>query len=310
MTLPLDKLAAGVWVADGAWSTQLRQRGCPPAAPAELANLERPQLVATLAREYLAAGAQFLCTNTFAANRLALAARAPQADIGALNRAGAELARQAAEQAAPPPRLPGTARAIVLGVIGPSGRILAVGEAKEPQLVEVFSEQARALAEGGVDALLLETFSELAEITIAIRAVKEATGLPVFASMSFDSGPQRTRTLMGAEAHGCAAALEGAGAEVVGCNCGTGIADVLPTVVAMRAATKRPLWVKPNAGLPELEEGRPVYRVSAEDFVDPAPTLLEAGATILGGCCGTGPEHIRRLAALVEARARAARRAS
>ena len=219
-------------------------------------------------------------------------------DVTELNRAGAELARRAAEGH----------EIVVVGSIGPSGKILAVREISEDKLSPVFAEQAQALAAGGVDAILLETFSELAEILIALKAAQGATGLPVIASMSFDSGPQRTRTMMGARAEDCAAALDDAGAAVVGCNCGGGIDKFLPAVVALRGATKLPLWVKPNAGLPELVDGRAVYRQTPEEFTAVVPTLMDAGANILGGCCGTGPEHIRRVAALVASRHRAASR--
>ena len=215
-----------------------------------------------------------------------------------LNAAGVALARRAIADR----------DVLVIGAISPSGKILAVSEVGEDELLEAFSEQAQALAEAGVDAIVLETFSELAEILLALRAVKTATRLPVIASMSFDSGPQRTRTIMGARAEDCAAALDDAGADVVGCNCGSGINTVLPAVVALRGATALPLWVKPNSGLPELEDGRAVYRHSPEQFTAIVPTLIDAGANILGGCCGAGPEHIRRLAALVGSRRRRAAR--
>jgi methionine synthase I (cobalamin-dependent) len=209
--------------------------------------------------------------------------------VAEINRRGAELAREAI----------GDRQAFVAGSIGPSGKILAIREATEEQLTPIFAAQAAALAAGGADAILLETFSELAEVLLALRAAKDATGLPVIASLSFDSGPQRTRTMMGAEAGECASALEDAGADVVGCNCGSGISNVLPAVVALRAATSLPLWVKPNAGLPELEDGRAVWKQTPEEFASFVPQILEAGANIVGGCCGSGPEHVRRVVAVV-----------
>ncbi|MEW6250584.1 MAG: homocysteine S-methyltransferase family protein [Planctomycetota bacterium] len=278
-----------VLTADGGISTQLQLRGVPTGVMAETANLTHPQIVHALAQAYLDAGAQVLTTNTFAANCMALERRRVPHSAEEVNRRGAELAREAV----------GSRPASVGGSIGPSGKILAICEATEEQLAPVFEEQARALAAGGAELIILETFSELKEILLALRVVKDATGLPVVASMSFDSGPQRTRTMMGAQAGECATALEDAGADVIGCNCGGGIATILPAVVALRAATTRPLWVKPNAGLPELEEGRAVWRQTPEDFATHVPQLLEAGANIIGGCCGSGPEHIRRVAAVV-----------
>ena len=294
MKLSFESLRDGLTVADGGWSTQLWMRGVPSGTLAELATLTHPQIVSNLAREYVAAGAQFVTTNTFSANRIMLEKRRVAAGVAELNRAGARLAREAV----------GQSDVLVVGSIGPSGKILAVREAAEEELTQVFAEQAAALAEGGADAIVLETFSELAEILVALKAVRSACQLPVIASMSFDSGPQRTRTMMGAKAEDCAAALEDAGADVVGCNCGTGIGHVLPAVVALRHATRLPLWVKPNAGLPDLEDGQAVYRQTPEEFVRHVPELIDAGANILGGCCGTGPEHIRRLAALVASRRR------
>jgi methionine synthase I (cobalamin-dependent) len=299
--LNLEALRLRPCAADGAWATALRARGWPLDAAVELANVEQPALVSALAAEYLAAGARFLTTNTFSANRLMLKRRRVGADATELSRNAAELVHAAAVAAAPE-----SGRAWIAGSIGPSGRILAVHEATEAELRANVAEQAEALASGGADVLLLETFSELAELLIAVDEARRATALPIIASLSFDSGPQRTRTLMGAEAGACAAALTDAGADVIGCNCGSGISDVLPAVVALRANTNRPIWVKPNAGLPELEDGRPVWRQTAEDFAACVPQLVEAGACIIGGCCGTEPEHVRRVAALLAPPARTA----
>lgn len=284
-----DELGQGVTVADGSWSTQLHKRGFDPQTMAEAATIERPELVTSLTREYAEAGARFLTTNTFAANRYTLARRQSPHSVADVNRRAAELARGAAEPFS----------AWVIGSVGPTGKILVVQETPEDELAAAFTEQIQALAAGGVDAILLETFSELAEILLAIKAARQACELPVFASMSFDSGPQRTRTMMGVEAATAAGALDEAGADVVGCNCGAGVSYVLPVVFAMRSATSRPLWVKPNNGLPELEDGAPVYKQTPEDFAAPIATLIEAGANIIGGCCGSGPEHIKRVAHIV-----------
>lgn len=298
MKLDPSTLLETVSVADGGWSTQLQMRGAPTDVPAEAVNLTHAEIVQRLAQEYLDAGARFITTNTFGANRWNLERRKLGVAVADINRRGAELARQAV----------GDRQAFVAGSIGPCGKILAIREVTEPQLEPMIAEQAEALAAGGADVILLETYSELAEILLALRVVKERTKLPVIASMSFDAGPQRTRTMMGAKAEDCAAALEEAGADAIGCNCGAGVNTILPAVVALRGATSRPLWVKPNAGLPDLEAGRTVYRQTPEEFTAITPTLIEAGANILGGCCGTGPEHIRRLAAVVAGRQRAAQR--
>ena len=292
MSGDLTALRDAVTVADGGWSTQLQLRGFPTGIMPETANVTHPDLVLNLAREYVEAGARFLTTNTFGANPATLARRKSSQTVTDINRRGAELARQASAEAG----------ALVIGSLGPSGKILAVGETNEDELRDIFGPPARALAEGGVDAFVLETFSEIAEVLVAIMVVREETGLPVIASMSFDSGPQRTRTMMGAAAQECAAALEDAGVSVIGCNCGSGIEHALPAVVALRAATNLPLWVKPNAGLPELEGGATVWKQTPEEFAAHIPPLIEAGANILGGCCGSGPEHIRKIAAVIARR--------
>lgn len=283
--IDLSALTSTIRVADGAWGVELASGAD---VVAELANLERPEDVVALGRAYVAAGAEVLSTNTFAANRAMFERRGVDADAREVCRRGAELARVAVR---------GTGVAVA-GVIGPSGGILAVGERRAGDLGEVFREAAEGLVAGGADLLVLETFTELAEATAALEAVR-AAGASVVASMSFASGPQRMQTVMGDFAGDCARALAAAGADMVGCNCGAGAALALPAVVAMRAATNLPLWVKPSVGLPDLVDGRAVYPQTPEEFAAGVSPLIDAGATIVGGCCGAGPEHVRRLAALV-----------
>lgn len=293
MKFDAQSYAGKLAVSDGGWSTLLRQRGA-PAPLAELANVECPHLVAGLAREFLAAGAEILTTNTFAANPLMLKARGIETEAERIIRAGVEVARaEIASREVP-----------LVGVMGPSGKILAVNEAPEAEVAESFRLHSRALADAGADAICLETFSEMAEALLAVRTVRGTVDLPIIACMSFDSGPQRTRTVMGSEAAEAASALAEAGADVVGMNCGGGVAHALAPVVALRANMKLPLWVKPSIGLPDLVDGELQYPQTPEDFCEPIPNLLEAGANIIGGCCGVGPEHIRRLAAIVASRRR------
>ncbi len=294
MTINAEMFKGVVAVADGGWSTQLQMRGVPTDAMAETANFTHPDVVRDLGRAYVDAGARFITTNTFAANRWTLERREVEQSVAEVNRRGAELAREAV----------GRGGALVAGSIGPSGKILAVRETTEDELTPLFEEQAKGLAEGGADLIVLETFSEVAEILLALKVAKDATGLPIVASMSFDSGPQRTRTMMGAKAEECAAALDDGGADIIGANCGGGIDLILPAVVALRAATERPLWVKPNAGMPELIEGRAVWRQTPDEFAAKVPTLLDADVNIIGGCCGSGPEHIEQVASVVARRSK------
>jgi methionine synthase I (cobalamin-dependent) len=183
----------------------------------------------------------------------------------------------------------------VFASIGPTGKLLLTGETTEEELRAVFSEQVRALAEGGAEAIVIETMSDLTEAKAALAAAKE-TGLPVVACMVFDTGKNRDRTMMGATPEQVARELTEAGASAVGANCGSGIEAYVPVCRRLRAATHLPVWIKPNAGMPELIEGRTVWRATPEEFAAQVPALVEAGAAFVGGCCGTSPEFVRAVA--------------
>jgi len=287
MNLVEELAAAGVVITDGAWGTQMQARGLPPGACPDEWNLRHPERVEEVARAYVEAGSRVILTNTFRANRLTLAAYGLGEQAAEISRRGAQISRSAA-----------AGRARVFASIGPTGKLLMTGETSIEELREVYAEQARALAEGGAEALLVETMSDLAEAKAALAAAKE-TGLPVVVSMVFDTGKNRNRTMMGATPEQVARELTEAGADAVGANCGSGIAAYVPVCRRLRAATHVPLWIKPNAGLPELIEGRTVWRTTPEEFAAQAPALVEAGACFLGGCCGTSPEFIRALAGVV-----------
>lgn len=178
--------------------------------------------------------------------------------------------------------------------IGPSGKLLMSGEIERAQLQEAFSEQACALAEAGADALVVETMSDLEEARVAVESAR-ATGLPVVACMVFDSGKEKDRTMMGNTPEQAAEALTQAGADVIGANCGQGIAGFVQICKRLRAATDRPIWIKPNAGLPVMVEGRPQYCTTPAEFGSYLPALLEAGAQFIGGCCGTAPAFVSEI---------------
>ena len=282
----IAKLAAsGPVPADGAWGTELQARGLAAGELPDLWNLEYPERVAEVARAYAEAGSRVVLTNTFRANRIALGEHA--ARCVEINREGARLSRKGAG-----------AGVRVFGSIGPSGKLLLMEEVTEAALYEAFREQAAALAGGGADALLVETMSDLAEAAIAVRAARE-TKLPVIASMVFDSGKNKDRTMMGATPEQAARALAEAGAEAVGANCGSGIAGYVEICRRLKAAAGLPVWIKPNAGAPELVDGRAVYRTTPEEFAAHVPALVEAGASFIGGCCGTTPDFIRAVCAVL-----------
>lgn len=279
-------VAGGTVVTDGAWGTQLQARGLPVGAAPDPWNLEFPERVAEVPRAYVAAGSKVVLTNTFGANRIMLARHGAEGRVAEINRRGVEISRAAAGE--------GVA---VFASMGPTGVMLAMGEASGEAITAAFREQAEALAEAGADAIVIETMSDMEEALLALGAAR-STGLPVVVSLVFDSGKDRDRTMMGTTPERAAAMLEEAGADVIGANCGLGAAQMLPVCRRIRAATRLPVWMKPNAGMPELVDGRAVYKTTAPEFAAAGAELARAGADFVGGCCGSTPEMIR---ALVEA---------
>jgi 5-methyltetrahydrofolate--homocysteine methyltransferase len=284
-------LVGGPVLTDGAWGTQLQERGLQAGECPDAWNLLYPERVEQVARAYVEAGSQVILTNTFRANRLALERYGLAERTADINRAGVEISRRAA-----------AGKALVFASIGPSGRMLVAGETTEDELVATFREQARALAEAGADAIVVETMADLTEARLAVTAALD-TGLPVVASMVFDSGRNKDRTMMGVTPEQAARDLSAVGAHVIGANCGQGIVGYVEICRRLHAATDRPIWIKPNAGLPEMVEGKAVYRVTPAEFASYVPALLEAGASFVGGCCGTTPDFIRAIASALRASA-------
>ena len=277
--------AQGPVVTDGAWGTQMQARGLGLGEFPDAWNLTHPDRVGEVARAYVEAGSQIVLTNTFGANRLRLAEAGLTDQVAAINQRGAAISREAA-----------AGRARVAGSIGPTGKLLMLGEVTPEQWSEAFAEQALALAEGGAEALVVETMSDPDEARAAVAAAKR-TGLPVIACMVFDAGQDKDRTMMGTTPEQVARILTEAGADVIGSNCGQGVAGFVNLCRRLKSATDRPLWIKANAGLPEMIEGHVVYRTTPEEFADHVPALREAGAAFIGGCCGTTPEFIRAVRA-------------
>jgi 5-methyltetrahydrofolate--homocysteine methyltransferase len=273
----------GPVLTDGAWGTELQARGLGVGDFPDVWNLSHPGRVAEVAQAYVNAGSDIILTNTFGANRLRLGDYRMAGSIAEINRRGVEISRAAAD-----------GRALVFASMGPSGKLLLNEETTVEQLRGAFGEQAQALAQAGADAIVVETMSDLDEARQAVMAAR-ATGLPVVACMVFDSGKEKDRTMMGATPEEAALALSSAGADVIGANCGQGIAGFVRICRRLRAASALPIWVKPNAGLPEIRNGRAVYRTDAEDFANHARALVEAGANFIGGCCGTDPNFISAL---------------
>ncbi|MGZ4973800.1 MAG: homocysteine S-methyltransferase family protein [Limisphaerales bacterium] len=285
MHLLIEELLDGAPVlTDGAWGTELQIRGLAPGECPDLWNLTYPQRVYDVAHAYVTAGSDVILTNTFGANRFRLDAEYVS-QVAAINQRGVEISRQAAKN-----------RASVFASVGPSGKMLANGDVTEAELEEAFAEQTRAIAKAGADAIVIETMSDLAEASIAIAAARE-TKLPVIACVVFDSGAAKDRTMMGDTPEQVVAVLTAAGADVIGANCGQGIAGFIPICKRFRAVTKLPIWMKANAGLPEMKDGSAVYTTTPQQFADRIPDLLAAGADFVGGCCGTNPNFIHAVGA-------------
>lgn len=283
MAISVEQFKGKVTIVDGAWGTELDKLGCPAGYCREEWNVSKPDMVGKVAESYVQAGSRIILTNTFGANRITLRKHGHQDRVGDFNRAGAEISKQAAGD-----------RAWVFASIGPTGKMVLTGEVGAAELYDTFKEQAESLAEGGADALVIETMTEMAEIEAAVRAAK-TTGLLVVGCMTFDSGREKTATVMGVAAEKAAKNLVELGADIVGCNCGIGIENYIKVAAKMRSVVDCPIWVKANAGLPEIDGANIVYRMTPEEFAAKSKELVAAGANIIGGCCGTTPAFIRAL---------------
>ncbi len=272
-----------VLVSDGAWGTLLQQRGLTGRDCPEIWNLERPNAVEDVAATYLHAGSDAVETNSFGGNRVMLGRHGLGEQATRINRSAAVLSRRAAGE-----------DRFVLGSMGPTGTILMMGEVSKATIFEAFAEQAQALEAGGADAACIETFTALDEATLALRAVRENTNLTRICTFTFErTADGDYRTMMGTSPEEAASALIEAGAEIIGTNCGNGMERMIEIIARLRrTAPETPLLVHANAGLPRLIEGREVYPETPEVMAGFVPKLIEAGANMIGGCCGTGPEHI------------------
>jgi len=285
MTDLAERLAgATVLRADGSAGSLLQSRG--HAGCLERLNLEAPDVIREMHREYQEAGAELLWTNTFGASPLRLEAAGLADRTEAVNEAAAELAREAAGD-----------DAWVVGAIGPCGGVLQPYGDLDPGVVHAgVLRQVAGLVAGGVDALVVETMMDLEEALVALDAAQErAPGLPVLVSLTFQETPNGPFTAFGQPPADAARRLVAAGAAAVGANCGTGPEAMLPVVRAMRDAVDRPVLCKPNAGLPRTTEEGPVWPADPTTFARAVGDLVDAGAGIVGGCCGTTPAHIREL---------------
>jgi 5-methyltetrahydrofolate--homocysteine methyltransferase len=271
------------------------QRGLEAGKPPETVTLERPAVLEEIARLYLDAGSDLLQTNTFGGSPLKLGMHGLEAETERVNAEAVRAVRRVAGD-----------RAYVLASVGPSGRLLEpYGDVSPAEMEESFRRQLRALVGAGVDAVLVETMTDLAEAQVAVRAAKAVAqesgrDLPVLGTMTFDPTPRGFFTVMGTSVAQAAAGLAEAGADAVGSNCGNGIAPMVEIAREFRRHTTLPLVIQANAGLPTLVDGRLTYDETPAYFAEQARALADLGGAVLGGCCGTTPEHIAALRAMVD----------
>jgi len=279
-----------ILVSDGAWGTFLQQKGLKPGECPEQWNVTRPNDVLDIAQSYFDAGADMVETNSFGGSRFKLAKYGFEDKVFEFNKAAAEISRQAAV----PDRY-------VLGSVGPTGKLLLMEEVTEDELYEAFKEQSKALEAGGVNAIMIETMTDLDEARIAVKAAKENTACEVFCTMSFEKIiGGGFRTMMGISPSEMAEALVEAGADLIGTNCGNGMEDMIGMVKEIRSVNATiPVLVHANAGMPRLENGVTTFPETPEDMASRVKDIISAGANIVGGCCGTTPAHIGKVREVV-----------
>ncbi len=276
-----------ILISDGAWGTFLQKKGLQPGECPELWCIDRPSDVMDVAKGYVEAGADMVESDSFGGSRFKLEHYGLADRTAEINEAAARISRQAAG-----------ASKWVIASIGPTGKMLLLGDVTEEEMYNVFKEQAVALEKGGADAACIETMSALDEAGLAIKAVKENTKLEVICTFTFERNTKgEYRTMMGVSPVDAAKAAVEAGADVIGPNCGNGIERMIEIVKEMRAACPNtPILVHANAGLPKNVNGVDTFPETPEDMARQVPALVKAGANIIGGCCGTTPAHIAAMA--------------
>jgi len=291
----LSRLNSGeVLVCDGAMGTMLQSFGYTTGDPPEKWGVEHEESLRRVHSEYIEAGADIILTNTFGGSRPKLEKYGLGSEVEQLNR---DLAQIAVDEASKAER-----KVYVAGDVGPTGEFMEpIGMLTESDMIEIFSQQIRALAQGGVDLIFIETMMDPNEAAAAVKAAKKVCDLPVFASMSYNVDKKGFRTMMGTSPEQAVKILIEAGADVVGANCGDVLASMMPSLIRqMKEAGAKLVVVEPNAGVPRIIDGRTVFPQTPQEMARSVPEMIEAGADVIGGCCGTTPEYIRLIARIVK----------
>ena len=286
-----DKIKEGkILVSDGAWGTFLQLKGLKPGECPEEWNISHPGDILEIAKSYIDAGADMIETNSFGGNSFKLQNYGLGEKVKELNQKAAEISRMAAGDK------------FVLGSAGPTGKILMMGDVTRDQLYNAFREQFISLEKGGADAIMIETMSDIDEAGIAVEAAKENTGLEVFCTMTFEKTVNgEYRTMMGISPEEMVDSLIAAGAELIGANCGNGIEGMIDIVKEIRRVNSDiPVLIHANAGMPVYQDGKTVFPEQPQETASFVSPIILAGANIIGGCCGTTPEHICRIREMVD----------
>jgi 5-methyltetrahydrofolate--homocysteine methyltransferase len=289
----IDQIKAGkILVSDGAWGTFLQKKGMQPGECPEEWNLTHADDVFDIAKSYIESGADMIETNSFGGTIYKVEKYGLADKVFELNKAAAEISRKAAGDK------------FVLGSVGPTGKILMMGDVTEDELYDAFKTQVQGLEAGGVNAIMIETMTDLDEARLAIKAAKENTGCEVFCTMTFDKTLDGDfRSMMGISPSDMVNTLVEAGAELIGANCGNGIADMIGIVEEIRKANAEiPILVHANAGMPLYRDGETVFPETPDEMATLVPKIIAAGANIIGGCCGTSPDHICKVREAVDAK--------
>ena len=291
----LERIAQGeVLISDGAMGTFLHAKGLQAGECPESWCVSHPDVVKSIVTAYIESGSDIVETNSFGGSAFKLKPYGHGTQVAEFNRAAAVLAKAAM-----------AGKGYVAASVGPTGHIVEEegGDTTAEQLYSAFREQVVALAEGGADAICIETMSSPAEAVQAIKAAKENTNLPVICTFTFEHGAKGFRTMMGTKPERAAREAVDAGADIIGANCGNGIANMIEITKQMRAAAPgTPILIHANAGAPEVENGKTVFKETPEYMASRVNELIEAGANIIGGCCGTTPAHIAAIAQVVRKR--------